>query len=155
MQLILRKKFSLSMFFYFSIKPNLKSTVYCVALREGGVAEWKFAYKQYLETTSASEKEVLLNALGCTRDPSLLSKYVRNDPLIAQWIIIGDEWCWHVSIALSISDISIWRSTLNMEFVNKTEHVPSRLSRAIVLDLRLLLTSCNPILSKYRNSEYY
>uniref|UniRef100_A0A1B0D793 Aminopeptidase n=1 Tax=Phlebotomus papatasi TaxID=29031 RepID=A0A1B0D793_PHLPP len=59
-----------------NIKPNLKSTVYCVALREGGVAEWKFAYKQYLETTSASEKEVLLNALGCTRDPSLLSKYL-------------------------------------------------------------------------------
>ncbi|XP_059621978.1 aminopeptidase N isoform X2 [Phlebotomus argentipes] len=59
-----------------NIKPNLKDTVYCVAIREGGVHEWRFAYKQYLETTSASEKEVLLNALGCTRDPSLLSKYL-------------------------------------------------------------------------------
>ncbi|XP_055677770.1 aminopeptidase N isoform X2 [Lutzomyia longipalpis] len=59
-----------------NIKPNLKGTVYCVAIREGGVHEWRFAYKQYLETTSASEKEVLLSALGCTRDPSLLSKYL-------------------------------------------------------------------------------
>ncbi|GAB0092441.1 Aminopeptidase [Sergentomyia squamirostris] len=59
-----------------NIKPNLKGTVYCVAIREGGIHEWRFAYKQYLETTSASEKEVLLDALGCTRDPSLLSKYL-------------------------------------------------------------------------------
>lgn len=56
------------------IPPNLKSTIYCITLREGGSQEWNFAYKQYEETTSASEKEVLLDALGCTTETWLLSK---------------------------------------------------------------------------------
>lgn len=57
-----------------SIKPNMKDIVYCVAMREGGLPEWKFAHKQYLETTSASERETLLTAMGCTQKPWLLSK---------------------------------------------------------------------------------
>lgn len=56
------------------IKPNMKDIVYCVAMREGGLPEWKFAHKQYLETSSASERETLLTALGCTQKPWLLSK---------------------------------------------------------------------------------
>jgi aminopeptidase N len=43
-------------------------------MREGGVAEWNFAHKQYLGTTSASEKELILSSLGCTEKPWLLSK---------------------------------------------------------------------------------
>ncbi|CAO1436554.1 unnamed protein product [Diamesa hyperborea] len=58
------------------IPPNLKATVYCTSLREGGVLEWNFAFKQYQETTSASEKEMILTALGCTLKPWLLTKYL-------------------------------------------------------------------------------
>lgn len=57
------------------IPPNLKSTIYCITLREGGVQEWNFAYKQLQDTTSASEKEIILSALGCTQKPWLLTKY--------------------------------------------------------------------------------
>lgn len=56
------------------IPPNLKSTIYCVTLREGGVQEWNFAFKQFQDTQSASEKEIILSALGCTQKPWLLTK---------------------------------------------------------------------------------
>lgn len=64
-------------FCYFRINPNLKGIVYCTALREGSFQEWYFAYNRYLETTSASEKELILDALGCTTKPWLLSKLVQ------------------------------------------------------------------------------
>jgi len=57
-----------------SIKPNLKSVIYCTSLAEGSSPEWYFAYKQYKSTTSASEKEEILTSLGCTTKPWLLSK---------------------------------------------------------------------------------
>lgn len=56
------------------ISPNLKGVVYCTAIREGANQEWYFAYNRYLETTSASEKELILDALGCTTKPWLLAK---------------------------------------------------------------------------------
>lgn len=59
---------------YYSIRPNLKDIIYCVAIREGGMPEWRFAYKEYLATSSASEKETLLTAMGCTQKPYLLAK---------------------------------------------------------------------------------
>lgn len=61
---------------YSKLDPNFKDAIYATALREGGVQEWYFAYAQYKEATSASEKEILLNALGATKKPWLLSKYV-------------------------------------------------------------------------------
>lgn len=74
MQLDFEFKWIINSEFIRSIRPNLKDIVYCVALREGGLPEWKFAHKQYLETSSASERETLLTALGCTQKPWLLSK---------------------------------------------------------------------------------
>lgn len=56
------------------ISPNLKDVIYCTTLREGSFQEWYFAYNQYLETSVASEKEIILDALGCTTKPWLLSK---------------------------------------------------------------------------------
>ncbi|XP_031619853.1 aminopeptidase Ey isoform X2 [Contarinia nasturtii] len=58
------------------ISPNLKSIVYCTALREGSFQEWYFALRRYKETTDASEKEIILDALGCTTKTWLLSKYL-------------------------------------------------------------------------------
>ncbi|XP_055381623.1 aminopeptidase N isoform X2 [Condylostylus longicornis] len=60
----------------FMISPNLKETVYCMALQEGSHAEWYFAYKQYNATTSSTEREQLLSAMGCTIKPWLLAKYL-------------------------------------------------------------------------------
>ncbi|XP_063587806.1 aminopeptidase N-like [Penaeus indicus] len=58
------------------ISPNLKSTVYCYAIAEGGEAEWDFAWHQYLKSNVGSEKEKLLSALGCSKEMWLLSRYL-------------------------------------------------------------------------------
>ncbi|ERL90492.1 hypothetical protein D910_07840, partial [Dendroctonus ponderosae] len=57
------------------ILPNLRSVIYCTAIREGSDIEWDFAYKKYLETSSPTEKNVLLDALGCTKLKWLLSSW--------------------------------------------------------------------------------
>ncbi|CAG9861766.1 unnamed protein product [Phyllotreta striolata] len=59
-----------------NVESNLRSIVYCTAIREGGEIEWDFAYKKYLESTSASEKDAILDALGCTSLKWLLSRYL-------------------------------------------------------------------------------
>ncbi|XP_063704261.1 aminopeptidase Ey isoform X2 [Culicoides brevitarsis] len=58
------------------IPPNLKHVVYCTSIREGGVPEWSFLYKRYLETTNMNEKQIILSALGCTTEVFLLTKYL-------------------------------------------------------------------------------
>ncbi|XP_042891875.1 aminopeptidase N-like [Penaeus japonicus] len=58
------------------ISPNLKSTVYCRAIAEGGEAEWDFAWDQYLRTNVASEKTLLLSAMACSKEAWILSRYL-------------------------------------------------------------------------------
>ncbi|XP_015127700.1 aminopeptidase N isoform X1 [Diachasma alloeum] len=58
------------------ISPNLKIVVYCTAIRTGGQAEWDFAWERYLKTNVGTEKDLLLYALGCTREPWILSRYL-------------------------------------------------------------------------------
>ncbi|XP_076258416.1 aminopeptidase N-like isoform X2 [Rhynchophorus ferrugineus] len=58
------------------IAPNLRSIIYCTAIREGTDIEWNFAYERYTETSSPSEKNILLDALGCTKLKWLLSRYL-------------------------------------------------------------------------------
>ncbi|KAL6262287.1 hypothetical protein P5V15_007381 [Pogonomyrmex californicus] len=58
------------------ISPNLKSVVYCTAIRVGGQSEWEFAWQRYRGTNVGSEKDLLLQALACTREIWLLSRFV-------------------------------------------------------------------------------
>ncbi|XP_014220654.1 aminopeptidase N [Trichogramma pretiosum] len=58
------------------ISPNLKSVVYCTAVRMGGESEWNFIWKRFKESNVGTEKDILLNALGCTRETWLLSRYL-------------------------------------------------------------------------------
>lgn len=58
------------------ISPNLKSVVYCTAIRIGGQVEWDFAWQRYLNTNVGSEKDLLLQALGCSREVWILSRYL-------------------------------------------------------------------------------
>ncbi|KAG5672285.1 hypothetical protein PVAND_002422 [Polypedilum vanderplanki] len=60
------------------ISPNLKIVVYCTAIKHGDEEEWDFAWDRYLNTTMSSEKELLMQALGCTRQPWLLSRYLER-----------------------------------------------------------------------------
>ncbi|GLV42080.1 Suppressor of ER stress-induced death [Carabus blaptoides fortunei] len=56
-----------------TVPANLKSVVYCTAIREGREVEWDFAFKKYLTTNIATEKELLLTSLGCASERWLLS----------------------------------------------------------------------------------
>ncbi|XP_066591926.1 aminopeptidase N [Prorops nasuta] len=58
------------------ISPNLKSVVYCTAIRVGGQTEWEFAWQRFLETNVGTEKDLLLHALGCTREAWILNRYL-------------------------------------------------------------------------------
>ncbi|XP_035717445.1 aminopeptidase N-like isoform X1 [Vespa mandarinia] len=58
------------------ISPNLKSVVYCTAIRAGSQVEWEFAWQRYLNTNVGSEKDLLLQALGCSREVWILSRYL-------------------------------------------------------------------------------
>ncbi|KAK9876074.1 hypothetical protein WA026_011185 [Henosepilachna vigintioctopunctata] len=65
------------------IQPNIRHIVYCTAIRQGGKPEWDFAYHEYKRTNSPTEKNVLLDALGCTKHEWLLSRYLN--------IVLDDE----------------------------------------------------------------
>ncbi|KAK7083493.1 hypothetical protein SK128_002213 [Halocaridina rubra] len=58
------------------ISPNLKSTVYCTAIKHGGEEEWNFAWNQYLNSNVGSEKDKLLYAMGCSKETWMLSRYL-------------------------------------------------------------------------------
>ena len=58
------------------VDVNLRSTVYCNAIRNGGIDEWDFAYQKYKTSNVATEKAVLLLALSCSRDVWVLSRYL-------------------------------------------------------------------------------
>ncbi|KAK3895772.1 hypothetical protein Pcinc_000525 [Petrolisthes cinctipes] len=59
-----------------TITPNQKSTVYCTGIAEGGEAEWNFAWNQYLTTNLGTERDIILTALGCTKEIWILSRYL-------------------------------------------------------------------------------
>ncbi|XP_060551724.1 aminopeptidase N-like isoform X2 [Ruditapes philippinarum] len=56
------------------IEPELKSTIYCTALREGGEKEWEFLFQKYMTATVQAEKSRLLSTLSCTRKTWILNK---------------------------------------------------------------------------------
>ena len=70
------------------IHPNLRSTVYCYGVKQGGVDEWDFIYNRHLTENLATEKVVLLESLGCTSEQWLLQRSVFMS-LIAQAVLVG------------------------------------------------------------------
>ncbi|XP_013408526.1 uncharacterized protein LOC106172388 isoform X2 [Lingula anatina] len=58
------------------ITPNLKSTVYCNAIENGGQEEWDWMYERYKKANVATERSKLLVGLSCSREPFILSRYL-------------------------------------------------------------------------------
>nr|XP_045582294.1 aminopeptidase N-like isoform X1 [Procambarus clarkii] len=58
------------------ISPNLRSTVYCTAVAAGGQSEWNFTWAQYLASSITSERQKLLDALGCSKQIWLLTRFL-------------------------------------------------------------------------------
>jgi len=61
---------------YNTIPPDLRSVVYCSGLSNGGEEDWNFLWDQYKKTDVASEQVLILAALGCTSNTSLLNRYL-------------------------------------------------------------------------------
>lgn len=58
------------------ISSNLKEIVYCTAVRVGGQEHWDFAWQRYKNTNVGAEKDILMTALGCSRETWILSRYL-------------------------------------------------------------------------------
>ncbi|CAG2054125.1 unnamed protein product, partial [Timema podura] len=59
------------------IDPDLKTVVYCTALRHGGVEEWNFLWERFLTYSNVStEQTLLLGVLGCTSDEDTAHSYM-------------------------------------------------------------------------------
>ena len=64
--------------FFPRVSPNLKFIVYCTAIKHGDSDEWDFAWHRFMNTSVSSEKEILLQSLGCSREPWILSRYLER-----------------------------------------------------------------------------
>ncbi|KAJ8417589.1 hypothetical protein AAFF_G00224320 [Aldrovandia affinis] len=58
------------------IHPVLRTTVYCVAIAEGGAEEWEFGWEMFRNASIAVEAEKLRYALACSRVPWLVNRYL-------------------------------------------------------------------------------
>lgn len=56
------------------IKPNERSTAYCVAIRNGTSADWEFLWEKYFHSRHADDQMVMLSALGCSLNTTILEK---------------------------------------------------------------------------------
>lgn len=58
------------------VSANLKSFVYCEGIRAGDDNDWHTVWNRFLCTDLHTEQELLLYALGCTKNPQLIEKWV-------------------------------------------------------------------------------
>ncbi|XP_044005748.1 membrane alanyl aminopeptidase-like [Aphidius gifuensis] len=56
------------------INPDVKSFVYCVGIRHGNESDWENVFSRLNNTELHSEKELLINGLGCTKNETKINK---------------------------------------------------------------------------------
>ncbi|XP_053575340.1 aminopeptidase N-like [Bombina bombina] len=59
---------------YNPIHPNLRTTIYCNGVAQGGEKEWDFIWNQFKSTDNAQEADKLRAALTCSREPWILTR---------------------------------------------------------------------------------
>ncbi|XP_063230245.1 aminopeptidase N-like isoform X2 [Bacillus rossius redtenbacheri] len=59
------------------IPRDLRSIVYCTAVKYGSEMEWNFVWERYLNANVPSEKNTLLSTLGCTRETWILRRFLQ------------------------------------------------------------------------------
>ena len=55
---------------------DLRSVVYCTAIRFGGEREWQFLWKRYTKSNVGAERSMILSTLGCSREIWILQRYL-------------------------------------------------------------------------------
>uniref|UniRef100_H2YKR7 Aminopeptidase n=1 Tax=Ciona savignyi TaxID=51511 RepID=H2YKR7_CIOSA len=58
------------------ISSTYRTDVFCTAIREGGLAEWDFAWEQYLLSQNAQFQSSLRYGLSCSKDAWVLNRYL-------------------------------------------------------------------------------
>ncbi|CAB3360791.1 Hypothetical predicted protein [Cloeon dipterum] len=58
------------------VPANLKSVIYCTAIKHGGQREWDFLWERYQKSNVGSERDLMLTSLGCSREIWLLNRYL-------------------------------------------------------------------------------
>ncbi|RWS03028.1 aminopeptidase N-like protein, partial [Dinothrombium tinctorium] len=58
------------------IPANLRSIVYCMAVKHGSENDWNFIWSQYIQNKLAAEGDKLMRSLACSRQPWLLNRYL-------------------------------------------------------------------------------
>ncbi|KOB70212.1 Uncharacterized protein OBRU01_15690 [Operophtera brumata] len=58
------------------VPVNLRRYVYCVGIREGDATDYEFLYAKYNASQNTADMVVILRALGCTKDETLLNHYL-------------------------------------------------------------------------------
>ncbi|XP_016983774.2 aminopeptidase Ey-like [Drosophila rhopaloa] len=53
---------------------DVRSTVYCAAIKHGSDEDWEFLYERYLKSNVASEKLTIIDGLACSREVWLLQR---------------------------------------------------------------------------------
>ncbi|XP_017020701.1 membrane alanyl aminopeptidase [Drosophila kikkawai] len=66
-----------------TVPKNIRATVYCVGLREGGAAEFQALYDKFKAETVATEETLLQNSFGCVKSQELIERVFN--------LIISDE----------------------------------------------------------------
>ncbi|XP_071569022.1 aminopeptidase N [Temnothorax nylanderi] len=61
-----------------TIPADFKSFMYCVGIRSGDDNDWHTVWNRFLRTDLHAEQELLLNALGCTKTPHLIDRYLNT-----------------------------------------------------------------------------
>lgn len=52
--------------------------MYCTAIKYGTDDAWDFAWDRYMNANVSSEKELLLDALACSREPWILARFLER-----------------------------------------------------------------------------
>nr|ATU82844.1 secreted Aminopeptidase-like protein [Pristhesancus plagipennis] len=58
------------------IPTNVRSIVYCNAIKYGDADTWEFLWERYLNSNHGSEKNTILTSLACSRDIWILNRYL-------------------------------------------------------------------------------
>ena len=56
----------------------MRYIVYCNAVKFGGEQEWDFIWERLLNANVGNEKEAILLALACSKEPWILNRYMER-----------------------------------------------------------------------------
>lgn len=59
-----------------SISKDLRPVVYCTAIQYGHWKEWNFLWNSFVNSNVATERQVLLQSMGCSKDTWILAHYL-------------------------------------------------------------------------------